>query len=63
MRNDHSSWGTDKELKFLAGLGTWSTLKRPRIELLKKYRKSMKLRDDWGPIDKGLVEDYLRAIM
>jgi hypothetical protein len=51
---------TDRELKFLAGLGKFSVAGSKggpvtRKEYLEKYLKTMDKRDDWGEIDVHLV--------
>lgn len=40
----HDSWNTDKEIEFLAGLGSHTQRPRHRLELLEKYFESFSSR-------------------
>lgn len=67
------NWTTSAEIKFLDGLGGWrgpSTYngsllqvknldQTKRLRLLSKYKSSMKLRKNWGSIDRQEIFGYL----
>jgi hypothetical protein len=59
--NDNS-WSTEKEIRFIDGLGTWGGkyYKRIHEEMLKKYLKSMKNRTYWGTMDDDLIRSHVR---
>ena len=59
--NAHGAWTTEKEIKFIDGLGTWCPFhKRSHEVLLGKYLKSMKFRTYWGAVDEDLVRSHVR---
>lgn len=51
---------THHEIAFLAGLGTHSHCKTPRLELLRRYLRSMGLRQEWGRMRRYFV---LQAVL
>ena len=57
----HESWTTEKEIKFIDGLGTWRPFHKQSHEvLLLKYLTSMKFRTYWGAVDEDLVRSHVR---
>lgn len=55
---------TASELSFLDGIGRWSeTHKFSRLELLKRYLKSMNRRSKWDGIDKHQVERHVLGLI
>ena len=56
---DYAGWATKSELKFLKGLGTFSTVETSRKELLRRYRKTMHLKTYWGIVDREEIREYL----
>ena len=52
---DSIIWTLEKEKKHIDGLGTWSTYKFNRTELLKKYKKSLRIRSrfKWSVVRSG----------
>lgn len=63
--NRDSSWGTEAELEFLENLGTYlpSSLTTPRSTWLRRYRDTMALREQWGKINRGVVEGHVDALI
>ena len=63
----HFCHGTKAEIWFLKRLGRWTCSEGVqdlgRVELLKRYRKAMPLRVDWGKIDTEKVEAWLEKNM
>lgn len=63
--NSHAKWGTEEEVKFIAGCGTgkWSAAPHmkatPRRKILVNLREAYAYRTNWTGIDKGLVLAYL----
>ena len=55
---DYAGWATKSELKFLKGLGTFSTVHTSRKELLRRYKKTMHLKS-WGVVDEEEIKKYL----
>ena len=54
-------WRTPQDIEFLAGLGshTRGRILVSRPELLRRYRRAMKKRTDWGGIDPKQIREYL----
>jgi len=65
--NSHAQWGTEQEVKFIAGCGTgkWSAAPHmkatPRRTILVNLREAYALRTDWDGIDKKLVMAFLNS--
>ena len=55
----HTIWTTEKEIEFLAKLGTYGVIRKDRFELLRGYLKSMSLRAKWDRMD---PEQILSAV-
>ena len=49
-------WGTERELVFIAGLGTFSEKAIPRNELLKTYQLALTRRVRWESIEPVKVQ-------
>jgi hypothetical protein len=47
---------TPVELDFIEGLGKWSEHRVSRMDLLRGYLRSMRLRTDWGGMSRHDVE-------
>jgi len=62
-RRNQKGWGTEAEMRFLDGLGTWNP-ERPamdRTRLLKGYYEGVMNRKRWGQIDGQKVLDRVRG--
>jgi len=65
--NRHAHWGTEEEVKFIAGCGTgkWSAAPHmkatPRRTILVNLREAYASRTDWTNIDKKLVMAFLNS--
>lgn len=63
--NSHANWGTEEEIKFVAGCGTgkWSSASSmrstPRRTILLNLKESYAQRTDWTGIDQARVLDFL----
>ena len=60
MRDD-TYWATKNELRFLEGLGTFSTVETSRKELLRRYKKTMHLKSNWGTVNSEKIKRYLES--
>ena len=59
--SSHEAWTTEKEIKFIDGLGTWRPFhKRSHESMLIKYLTTMTFRTYWGAVDEDLVRSYVR---
>jgi len=62
---DKARWTTKDELSFLKGLGTFHVdgkkNPKPRLPLLKKYKKTIGCRSDWGDMDKEIILAFVNA--
>jgi len=62
MATQSTYWGTLAELEHIDGLGTFNigSEKTPRRQWLADYIAAMRLRVEWGAIDREKVLDYAR---
>ena len=51
----YGHWSTMNEIQFLDGLGTYSSCKASRMELLRGYLSAAFKRENWGRIDKDVI--------
>ena len=59
--SSHEAWTTEKEIKFIDGLGSWRPFyKRSHESMLIKYLTTMTFRTYWGAVDEDLVRSYVR---
>jgi hypothetical protein len=49
---DSRAWSTNDEKRFIKGIGSFSNIGKPKLELLTKYRKNMTNRKNWHGMDK-----------
>lgn len=49
---------TKHEMDFIDGLGTYSDCKVSRKNLINRYIASMRVRKNWGDVDKQLVFNH-----
>jgi hypothetical protein len=59
---EHITWTTQSEIKFIKGLCAWGIRELDRKELLKKYRKTVYQRDNWGGVDPDEIIAFLDGI-
>lgn len=72
MKERHEMWGTQDEIRFIGTIGTGmhpacgKLVGKAQIDLLRKYRDAIPLRDEWDAIDKeiiiGVVENKLEHL-
>jgi hypothetical protein len=55
METYRKAWTEKEEIEFIQGIGTFSKLKIPRVELLRGYRQAIAKRTDWTGIDRKRV--------
>lgn len=56
--NPYTAHTTQNELEFIDALGTSKYSKLSQSELLKKYIGAIKLRKDWGEMDRQAVINH-----
>jgi hypothetical protein len=62
-KNNSEYWPTKQEKDFISQLGVTLCINTPRYKLLKQYRETMKLRADWGQVDREEIAAFVdRAI-
>jgi hypothetical protein len=52
----------EREIQFLDGLGTY-VCRHPRLALLRRYRDTMHLRDDWADMDPIVIQLYAETLI
>ena len=61
QRKAQNGWGTEAEMRFIDGLGSWGFFPRERPQLLRGYLKGSLLRGNWGQIDGQKVIDRVES--
>lgn len=57
------SWKTETEIRFVNSLGSNYEYSTDRETLLRRYLRTMGLRDNWGDIDKVAVRNHVIGIL
>ena len=61
-KTSRTSWDTNCELEFIAGLGSFTERNIHTHEYLKQmYKSAMRFRKDWGKIDRKVIEKTLET--
>lgn len=61
--DDSREHGTYQEKQYLDRIGLHGTIKRPRLEMLEKYKATIPLREKWGKIDTEEIETYVDVLI